>query len=94
MPEEGNPPYTQSASSSSVKIDAKTNKIHGFEHFTCNPLGDPHFRKKNAQNEISGSRAEINLSINGARRPVAMLSSRALLKDFLQYLPIAASFDA
>ena len=23
----------------------KTNKTHGFEHFTCNPLRDPHFQK-------------------------------------------------
>ena len=28
-----------------IKIDEKTNKTHGFEHFTCNPLRDPHFRK-------------------------------------------------
>ena len=28
-----------------IKIDAKTNKTHGFEHFTCNPLRDPHFQK-------------------------------------------------
>ena len=28
-----------------IKIDEKTNKTHGFEHFTCNPLRDPHFEK-------------------------------------------------
>ena len=28
-----------------IKMDAKTNKTHGFEHFTCNPLRDPHFQK-------------------------------------------------
>ena len=28
-----------------IKIDEKTNKTHGFEHFTCNPLRDPHFQK-------------------------------------------------
>ena len=27
-----------------IKIDEKTNKIHGLEHFTCNPLRDPQFR--------------------------------------------------
>ena len=31
--------------SGSIKTDAKTNKTHGFEHFTCNPLRDPHFQK-------------------------------------------------
>ena len=36
------PDYSQDLS----KIDAKTNKTHGFEDFTCKPLRDPHFRKK------------------------------------------------
>ena len=77
-----------------IKINAETNKTHGFEHFTCNLSRDPIFGKKNAQNEISGPRSEINLTINGTRKPVAMLSPRALFRDFLHYLAIAASFGA
>ena len=28
-----------------LKPMKKTHKTHGFEHFTCNPLRDPHFQK-------------------------------------------------
>ena len=76
-----------------IKIDAKTNKTHGFEHFTCNPLRDPIFRKI-AQNGISWITVRINLFINGTRKPAAMLSSRALFKDLLQYLAITTTFGA
>ena len=32
--------------SGSIQIDAKTNKTHGSEHFTCTSLRDPIFEKK------------------------------------------------
>ena len=57
-------------------------------------LKGPPFPEKIAQNNLVGSRSGINLSINGTRKPAAMLSSRALLKDLLQYLAIAAIFNA
>ena len=49
---------------------------------------------KNHKKILVESRSEINLLINGARKFAAMTSLRALLKDFLQYLAVGASFSA
>ena len=58
------------------------------------PLKEPPFSEILHKNESVGARSGINLSINGTRKPAAMLSSRVLFKDLLQYLAIAANFGA
>ena len=55
--------------------------------------GTPHFRKF-LQKWNRWSQSENNLSINGVRKRVATTWTRFLLQDLLQYLAIAAFFDA